>query len=370
MAPDPYGVLGVRRDASADEIKKAYRKAALQHHPDRNRGNIDAEERFKAAAEAYAVLGDEERKARYDQYGEAGLRGNAAQTFDADLFGDFADVLGDFFGVNFGGTRRREGGSQRGASLRYIADIDLEQASTGTELPIRLRRRGRCASCGGGGGAEGASWARCAQCQGTGQVGQVHGFLTIARTCGSCRGAGQTLDDPCLTCGGEGRSVETASLTVRVPAGVDSGMRLLLRNEGDRGVRGGPAGDVEVVVRVQDHDRFVRRGKDLFMQVPVSFPTATLGGEVDVLPLVGDKVVLRIPAGAQSGDLLELRGLGIPDVNGGRRGDLKAAVHVVTPRRLTDEQRGLVEQLGALMPAVVVEEEGEPWWERLRDYFS
>lgn len=365
---DFYQVLGVGRDASQAEIKRAYRQAALKYHPDRNPGNPEAEERFKEAAEAYSVLGDPERRARYDRFGEAGVEGRAP-AFDEQMFADFADILGDLFGFGsvFGGRRsRRRGRSRRGASLRYEMEIDLEEAATGAERTIEVPRYRSCDACDGT-GSEGEGWSACPQCGGTGAVHQRHGFLTIARTCGRCAGTGEVLRDPCSHCRGEGRVEETSRVTVRIPPGVDTGTRLRLRGEGEAGRRGGSAGDLEVVIRVREHPRFIRRGQDLYTRVPVSFPTAVLGGEVRVPLLGGEEEIVEISPGTQPAEVLTVRGLGLPSLNGNRRGDLHVAVQVVVPSRLTDEQRDLIEKLAETMPEPTVETEARSWWERLRD---
>lgn len=369
-ADDYYETLGIERGASAEEIKKAYRQAALRFHPDKNPGDAAAEERFKRAAEAYAVLGDPDKRARYDRFGAAGVRGAATPNFESDLFADFADILGGFFGFGggFGGGRSR--GPARGSSLQYDLEIDLEQAAAGDEVEIEVPRRRTCPDCSGSGSASGAGRSTCPECRGAGQVHQRHGFLTIARTCGHCGGAGQILVDPCPACRGEGRAAERTRLKVRIPAGVDSGMRLLLRGEGESGVRGGPPGDLAVRVIVREHPRFVRRDGDLYTRVPVSFPLLALGGEVDVPTLTGEPATLSVPPGTQSGELLELRGRGMPSVNGRERGDLKVALQVVTPRKLSDREKGLLAELAGLRPEPQAEDEPASWWDRLRSVFG
>jgi molecular chaperone DnaJ len=362
----------VARDASQAEIKKAYRKAALQNHPDRNPDNPEAEERFKAAAEAYSVLGEPEKRARYDRFGAEGVRGGGAPNFDSDVFADFSDILGGLFGFNmgggFGGSRGR--GPARGSSLQYPLEIDLEQAAEGAEVEIKVPRQRTCDQCDGSGSAGGTRPAGCPDCGGVGQVQQRHGFLTIARTCSRCMGAGQVITDPCSGCRGQGRRSETTTLKVRIPAGVETGMRLLLRGEGESGVHGGPPGDLAVQIGVREHRSFVRRGRDLYTRVPVSFPVVALGGEVDVPTLVGDPVKLRVPAGTQSGDILDLRGEGMPSVNNDRRGTLKASIQVVTPSKLSDRERELLEELNDSLPEPEALDEEVSWWDRLRSVFG
>ena len=369
MAPDHYEVLGVRRDASAEEIKKAYRHAALANHPDRNPDNPEAEERFKAAAEAYAVVGDAQKRARYDRFGDAAFSGSSPD-FGSDVFADFGDILGGLFGFGggFGGGGRA--GPSRGSSLQYRLQIDLEQAASGDEIEIRVPRLSACAPCDGTGSASGSGRNPCVACGGVGQVQQRHGFLTMARPCGRCRGTGTIIDDPCLTCRGEGRAQETTTLKVKVPPGVDTGMRLLLRDEGESGLNGGPPGDLQILIEVRDHERFARRDQDLYTRAPVSFARLALGGEIEIATLGEKTVTLQVPAGTQSGELLELRGEGLPSVNGGRRGDLRVAVQAVTPRKLSEREEQLLRDLEELRPDPPELEGERSWWDRLRDTFA
>lgn len=369
---DYYEILGVERDAGQDVIKKAYRKAALKYHPDRNPGDAAAEENFKRAAEAYAVLGDPDKRARYDRFGADAFRQGGGPNFESDVFADFADILGGFFGFDVGGFGGRGGRRPgRGASLQYDLAIDLEQAAAGDEVEIEVPRRRHCDTCDGSGSASSTGAGRCPECGGVGQVHQRHGFLTIARTCGRCGGAGQVITDPCRDCRGEGRRRERTRLKVKIPPGVDDGMRLLLRGEGESGQRGAPPGDLAVRIRVREHDRFMRRDRDLFTRVPVSFPLLALGGEVDVSTLDGEPATLRVPPGSQSGEILELRGRGMPSVNGSGRGDLKVALQVVTPRKLDERERELLEELAGLRPEPVEEAESTgTWWDKLRGLFD
>jgi len=364
---DFYQILGVARDASQDQIKRAYRQAALKYHPDRNPGDAESEERFKEAAEAYSVLSDEEKRPLYDRFGEAGLRGR--QQFSAEAFTDFSDILGDLFGFGgfggMGGTRRPQSG--RGQSLRVELHIDLEDAATGADKTVKLRRHVACETCDASGSQSGSGAATCSRCGGSGAVQQRHGFLAIARPCGACSGTGRTVSDPCGSCGGEGRIVERSEVGVRIPAGVDTGSRLLVRGEGSVGLRGAAAGDLEVVIGVREHEQFVRRGKDLFTRVVVSFPKAALGGAIDVPTLVGEASMLDIPAGTQGGEVFEVRGEGMPSLNGGRRGALRVAVQVVTPSKLTPEQRALIEQLREVTVEPELGDDAESWWDRLRN---
>ena len=368
---DFYQVLGVDRRASKDEIKRAYRKAALKYHPDRNPGDAAAEERFKEAAEAYSILGEEEKRSNYDRFGEAGLRGG--QTFNADTFADFSDILGDLFGFGgaFGGMGRSQpANAGQGTSLRVQLDIELPEAVSGVEKAISLQRYVACETCRQSGSESGTAPTVCAHCGGNGAVQQRHGFLAIARPCAACSGTGRTVSDPCQICRGEGRVADNSELSIRVPAGVDTGSRLLLRGEGSVGLRGAVAGDLEVLIAVGEHPVFARRGKDLFTRVAVSFPMAALGGTVDVPTLDRESARLSIPAGVQGGEVFEIQGRGMPPVNGGRRGSLRVAVQVVTPSRLSAEQRALLEQLHEITEEPELKDEAESWWDHLLNLVS
>ena len=365
---DYYLVLGVGRDASPDQIKKAYRKAALKYHPDRNPGDAEAEERFKEAAEAYSVIGDPEKRGVYDRFGAAGLRGGPQ--INADVFADFSDIVGDIFGFGgmFGGMGRQgRGHSGRGSDLRVELHIELEEAMVGAEKEISVRRHIACEACDSTGSASGAGAAGCQRCRGRGSVHQQHGFLAIARPCGDCGGTGRKVADPCPVCRGEGRVVHSHDLTVRVPAGVDIGSRLLLRTEGSAGLRGAAQGDLEVLIGVREHPEFVRRGSEVFTRIPVSFPKAALGGSLDVPTLDGEPATLEIPAGTQGGDVVQIRGRGMPSLNGGRRGNLRVAIQVVTPSRLSAEQQALIEQLAEVTEEPERQTDSESWWDRLRN---
>ena len=369
MATDHYEVLGVRRDASAEEIKKAYRSAAMANHPDRNPDDPAAEERFKQAAEAYAVVGDAQKRARYDRFGDDAFNGGSPD-FGSDIFADFGDILGGLFGFDSGFGSARRGGPSRGSGLQYRLQIDLEQAASGDEIEIRVPRRRACAPCGSTGSVSGTGRNPCVACGGMGQVQQRHGFLTMAQPCGRCRGTGTIIADPCPTCRGEGRARETTTLKVKVPPGVDTGMRLLLRDEGESGLHGGPPGDLQILIQVRDHERFARRDQDLYTRAPVSFARLALGGEIEVATLGDNTVALHVPAGTQSGELLEIRGQGLPSVNGGRRGDLRVTVQAVTPRKLSEREEQLLHELEELRPEPPELEDERSWWDRLRDAFA
>ncbi len=349
---DYYEVLGVPRTATDADLKSAYRKLALQHHPDRNPGDRVAEDRFKEAAEAYGVLCDAEKRSLYDRFGHQGVRSAAGggPGFDPSVFSefDFGDILGSMFGDVFGGGRGR-GGVQRGADLRYDLEISFEESAKGVETAIKIPRHETCESCSGSGAAPGSSPTACPQCRGQGQVRFQQGFFTVARTCPRCQGAGKIVSKPCTTCQGNGRVGRERKLTVKIPAGIATGQQLRLQNEGEAGVGGGPPGSLFVVIHVQEHEYFRRDGVNLFCEVPVNFTTLTLGGDIQV-PTLDEPEAVKVPEGTQTGTTLRLRGKGMPDVNGRGRGDLFATVQAQTPKKLTKEQRHLVEQLAKVLP--------------------
>ncbi len=351
---DYYEVLGVARSASDQEIKSAYRKLALKYHPDKNPGDKNAEDRFKEAAEAYSVLADGEKRARYDRFGHAGVSGSSAGGVDPTIFADFQDIfggLGDIFGFGdiFGGGRRR-GGPQRGSDLRYDMEIPFEQSAKGAETSILIPRRERCETCSGSGAAPGTDASACPQCRGTGQLRYQQGFFTVARTCGQCRGTGRVITRPCETCRGDGTVEQQRKLTVKIPAGIATGQRLRLAGEGEAGSLGGPAGDLYVVIHVQEHEFFQREGNDLHCEIPLNLTTLALGAEIRV-PTVDGTHTLRIPDGTETGTTFRVRGQGLPDVSGRGKGDLMVTVRAVTPKKLNKEQRKLLEQLAESLPA-------------------
>jgi len=353
---DYYEILEVSRTASETEIKSSYRRLAMKYHPDRNPGDQVAEEKFKEAAEAYAILCDAEKRSLYDRFGHAGVKsaGGGGAGFDPSVFqefGDFADILGNMFGFGdlFGGGGRRRGGPQRGADLRYDLEISFEEAARGAETVIQIPRQETCETCSGSGSAPGSQAATCPQCRGQGQVRFQQGFFTVARTCPQCRGAGKIITKPCQTCRGAGRVTKEKKLTVKIPAGIATGQQLRLQNEGEGGTAGGPAGHLYVVVHVQEHPFFRRDGVNLFCEIPVNFTTVALGGDVQVPTLDGTETV-KVPEGTQTGTTLRLKGKGMPDVGGRGRGDLFATVQVRTPKKLSREQRKIVEQLADALP--------------------
>ena len=375
---DYYEVLGVGRDATEAQLKSAYRKLALQHHPDKNPGNKDAEEKFKEAAEAYAVLCDKDKRAAYDRYGHAGVSGVGAGGFDPNAFAGFEDIfgnLGDLFGFGdvFGGRRRR-GGPQRGADLRYDLEISFEESYTGTETPIQIPREETCDTCSGTGAAPGTSPEVCGHCRGTGQQRFQQGFLTVARPCPTCRGTGRTISKPCQACRGAGRVGRERKITAKIPAGIATGQRLRIYGEGEHGTAGGPAGDLYVVVHVQEHPFFQREGDDLYCELPIPFPTLALGGDINVPTLAGDEEV-KVSPGTQAGTRFKLRGKGMPNVSGRGHGDLYAIARVAVPKKLTREQRHLLEELARTMPPEKIETGGaegseKPFFEKVKDIFG
>jgi molecular chaperone DnaJ len=375
---DYYEVLGVSREATEVEIKSAYRKLALQYHPDRNPGDHAAEEKFKESAEAYAVLADGDKRHLYDRYGHAGLGGAATGGFDPTVFTGFEDILGglgDIFGFGdvFGGGRRR-GGVQRGADLRYDLEISFDEAAKGTETSIQIPRQEACETCAGTGAAAGSKPTTCPQCHGRGQLRYQQGFFTVARTCGQCRGTGSVIAKPCPTCRGSGREQKERKLTVRVPAGIATGQRLRLTGEGEGGGPGGPPGDLYVVIHVQDHPFFHRDGNDLYAEVPLNFSTVALGGEIRIPTLEGEEP-FKVPEGTESGQSFRLRGRGMPDVTGRGRGDLFVTMKVITPKKLTREQKKVLEQLAATLPKeqfapTPVNQEDKGLFGRVKDIFG
>ncbi len=353
-ARDYYEVLGVPRDVDEQALKRAYRQLALKYHPDRNPNDAEAEGRFKEAAEAYAVLADPEKRARYDRFGHAGVRGSGSGGFDPSTFADFNDIfsgLGDLFGFGdvFGGGARRRQGPIVGSDLRYDLRIPLEEAAAGHEATLRIPREETCDDCGGSGAAPGTRPEQCAQCGGRGQVRSQHGFLTVARPCPRCGGSGQVIATPCAACRAGGRLTQERTITVKVPSGVDSGQRLRIVGEGEHGLRGGPPGDLYVVLHVDDHPVFRRDGAHLLCAVPASFPTLALGGDVTVPTLNGD-ATLKVPKATQPGKRFRLRGKGLPHMHGRGQGDLYVDLTVQVPTRLSHEQKRLIEALRETLP--------------------
>ncbi len=350
---DYYEVLGVTRTAAVEEIKSAYRKAALKWHPDRNPENkSESEVKFRECTEAYSVLSDAQKRQIYDAYGHAGLSSaGAGQGFDNTVFQDFHDIFGDFFGFEDlfgGGGRRGRSRAQRGADLRYDMSLTFEEASAGVTTKIKLPRQEYCEACNGTGAKKGTGVQACQTCAGRGQLAYQQGFFTITRTCPACQGAGQIVRERCQECRGQGRLEREKTIELRIPPGVDTGTRLRVAGEGEPGPNGGPAGDLYVVLEVKEHPFFERRGADLYCTIPLGIAQATLGTELQVPGLNGEEK-LKIPEGTQSGAVFRIKGKGLADPRGGGKGDLYYHVRVLTPTKLTRDQRKLIEQLGATM---------------------
>lgn len=339
---DYYETLGVSRDADEAEIKKAYRQLALRHHPDRNPGDKESEERFKEVNEAYSVLSDPEKRAQYDRFGTVGVTGRGFDPSDLGFGTIFEDLFEGFFGGAPRGPRSR-GRARQGEDLRYDLEISLEEAAAGLETKVQVPRFESCQACRGSGQEPGTKRAVCPTCHGHGQVRFSQGFLTVARTCPHCAGEGEVNRNPCARCKGEGRQRGERVLKIKIPAGVEDESQLRLSGEGHDGIHGGPAGDLYVVIRIRPHELFVRRGEDLFCQLPLSFPQVVLGAEVDV-PVLGGTGRLRVPAGTQPGGFLQLKGKGMPALRGRGRGDICYEVVIDIPTKLTAKQRELLEE--------------------------
>ncbi|MEF2145019.1 MAG: molecular chaperone DnaJ [Desulfovibrionaceae bacterium] len=344
---DFYEVLGVAREASEDEIKRAYRKLAFEYHPDRNPDNPESESKFKEAAEAYDILRDSEKRQRYDQFGHSGVEGNGFSGFSSteDIFGAFSDIFGEFFG--FSSARRGRSRAQAGADLRYSLTVSFYDAAKGAEVDLRLPKDEVCEECKGSGAKPGSTPETCPQCHGAGAVQQAQGFFRISVTCPSCHGRGQVITEPCPSCGGRGIVRQTRNLKVRIPAGVDDGSRLRLRGEGEPGLHGGPPGDLFVDIRVEPDKVFRRQAQDLIVSQEVSFVQAALGDKIKV-PTLDDTVTVDVPKGTQSGEVFRLKGLGLPHLGSSHSGDLLVEVRVKTPTKLSKRQEELLREFQSL----------------------
>jgi len=371
---DYYQVLGVSKNASADEIKKAYRKLAMQYHPDRNPGNKEAEAKFKEATEAYEVLKDDQKKAAYDQYGHSAFAqgGGQAGGFDGfdfnDIFSNFSDIFGDFGGRQ---QNKKRSAAQRGSDIRYNLEISLEEAYRGVNEKISFTIPTVCGSCDGNGAQNGEKPVDCPTCKGSGKIRAQQGFFIVERACTTCAGTGQIIKNPCKTCNGQGRVNKEKTLSVKIPAGVEEGNRIRLSGEGEAGVRGGAAGDLYVYISIRKHQFFSRKGDDIHFEVPIKFTTAALGGAIEIPTIDGTKAKLQIPEGAQNGDQFRLKSKGMTVMNaGGRRGDMYVKVNIETPVKLSKEERDLLQKLDVLMQGKSSNPKSESFFKKVSDLFS
>ncbi len=378
---DYYTVLGVNRDASDEDVKKAYRKLAMKHHPDRNPTDKTAEEKFKEAKSAYEILSDPKKRAAYDQFGHAGVDATAgfgaAGARGAEGFGGFADAFGDIFGEIFGNAgpgargRARGNGVYRGADLRYNLELSLEEAAHGTEAKIRIPVMEPCETCHGSGAKAGTQAKTCPSCNGHGQVRMSQGFFSIQQTCPQCHGTGKIIAEPCATCGGAGRTKRSKTLSVKIPAGVDQDDRVRLSGEGEAGLNGGPPGDLYVVMSLKRHAVFQRDNSDLHCEMPLSITTAALGGEIEI-PTLDGHAKLRIPPETQTGQVFRLRNKGIRSVRSSVAGDLFCHVAIETPVNLTPRQRELLRELESISAEIpgAHNPRAKNWLDRVREFFA
>jgi molecular chaperone DnaJ len=374
---DYYEVLGVAKNASDDELKKAYRKLAMKYHPDRNPDNKESEDKFKEVKEAYEILSDSQKREAYDRFGHAGVDPNSGMGAGPGGFGGagaggFSDVFGDIFGDIFGGARQGgggRGGVYRGADLRYAMEISLEQAARGYTTEIRVPSWDRCETCHGSGAKPGTQPKTCGTCNGQGAVRVQQGFFSIQQGCPTCRGTGKVIPEPCQTCDGAGRVKKTKTLEVKIPAGIDDGMRIRSAGNGEPGVNGGPPGDLYVEIRVREHPMFQREGDDLHCEVPVAITTAILGGRIEV-PTLDGRAEIDIPEGTQSGKQFRLRGKGIKGLRANYPGDLYVHVAVETPVRLTEHQKKLLRELDASLKDPKHSPQHKGWMDRVKEFFQ
>lgn len=370
---DYYEILGVNRDANAEDIKKAYRKLAMKHHPDRNPDNPKAEEHFKEAKEAYEILSDTQKRAAYDQFGHAGVDPSAGggAGFGGNGMGGFSDAFSDIFGDIFGGGRGGRSNVFRGADLRYNLEIGLEEAARGTETRIRIPTMAECDTCHGSGAKKGTEPKVCPTCGGHGQVRMQQGFFSIQQTCPKCHGTGRFVAEPCTTCHGAGRVKQHKTLSVKIPAGIDEGDRIRLSGEGEPGVNGGPPGDLYVQIHLKPHAVFQRDHDDLHCEMPVSFTAAALGGEIEI-PTLDGVARLKVPPETQTGKVFRLRGKGIKGVRSIGHGDLLCHVVVETPINLTDRQRDLLREFEEISQTNAERHNprAKGWMDRVRDFFA
>ncbi|MCS0590592.1 molecular chaperone DnaJ [Massilia norwichensis] len=370
---DFYEILGVAKTASEDEIKKSYRKLAMKYHPDRNPDNKEAEEKFKEVKEAYEMLTNPEKREAYDRYGHAGVDPNSGMGGGGFGAGGFGDAFGDIFGDIFGGGRGRSSGPQvyRGADLRYNLEITLEQAASGFDTTIRVPSWDKCDTCHGSGAKPGTQPVTCSTCAGHGQVRMQQGFFSIQQTCPKCHGSGKIIPEPCAACGGAGRIKRNKTLEVKIPAGIDNGMRIRSSGNGEPGTNGGPPGDLYVEIHIKPHEVFQREGDDLHCEMPISFTKAALGGEIEV-PTLGGKVSFTIPEGTQTGKTFRLKGKGVKGVRSGYAGDLFCHVVVETPVKLTDKQKDLLKEFDRLTKEGGSKHspQSKGWMDKVKDFFE
>jgi molecular chaperone DnaJ len=370
---DFYETLGVEKNASDDEIKKAYRKLAMKFHPDRNPDSKQAEDKFKEAKEAYEMLSDPQKREAYDRFGHAGVDPNVGGGAGAGFSGGFSDAFGDIFGDIFGGGGRQRGGPQvyRGADLRYNLDITLEQAANGFDTTIRVPSWDGCETCHGSGAKPGTAPTTCGTCGGHGQVRMQQGFFSIQQTCPKCHGSGKVIPDPCSPCAGSGRVKRNKTLEVKIPAGIDDGMRIRSTGNGEPGMNGGPPGDLYVEIHIKQHAVFQRDGDDLHCEMPISFAKAAIGGEIEVPTLTG-KVSFSVPEGTQSGKTFRLRSKGIKGVRSGFPGDLFCHVVIETPIKLTDRQKDLLREFEQLTAEGGAKHspQSKSWMDKVKEFFE
>ncbi len=378
---DYYEILGISKNASGDEIKKAYRKLAMQYHPDRNPGNKEAEAKFKEATEAYEVLKDDQKRSAYNQFGHdafgggmgGGGRGGQNGGFDGfdfnDIFSNFSDIFGDFGGGNRQGKKRNA--AQRGSDIRYNIEISLEEAFRGANEKISFSIATQCDGCKGSGTQNGEKPSDCSTCHGSGKIRAQQGFFIVERSCTSCAGTGQVIKNPCKTCKGDGRVNKNKTLSVKIPAGIEDGNRVRLSGEGEAGTRGGPAGDLYVYVSIKKHQLFTRKGDDIHCEIPLKFTTAALGGAVEIITIDGERTNIKIPEGTQNQDSFRLKSKGMSVINsGGRRGDMYVKVNIETPIKLSSEERDLLQKLDKIMVNKTSNPKTESFFKKMSDLFS
>lgn len=366
---DYYELLGVGRQATQDDIRKAYRRLAMKYHPDRNKGDKQAEQKFKEIKEAYDALSDEQKRAAYDRFGHAGVSGMGGGTGG----GQYQDIFGDIFENFFGGAspfgQRRTTTAYRGDDLEYTLQLTLEEAVFGTEKKVKVARMEACERCDGKGAEPGSGLKDCHSCHGTGRVGLQQGFISFQQTCPTCKGSGQIIDNPCTQCSGRARVEVAKTLSVKVPAGVDGGDNIRLSGEGEAGIGGGPAGDLYIRIQLRPHRVFSRHGKDLSIEVPIPFTLASLGGEIEV-PSLGGRLKLKIPQGTQSGKRFRMRSKGIRPLRGGASGDLICQVNVETPVNLTSQQKELLQELDSSLSGSKHSPRSENWVDNIKQFFN